>query len=81
MSSLEARLTAVFGSLGGSQGGAGSTWELSQTQQVFRSGVDDGSSEDDEYEERARREVVPGEGPQRAIVGAFTPEQRSSGEP
>lgn len=61
MASLQDRLQAVFGSLGPASD-TSAAWKPAQ-QQVFRSGaIDDaGNSSDEEYEERQRRETVPGE--------------------
>ena len=59
MAGLQERLDAAFGALGG--GGDAPSWKPAQ-QQVFRSGapVRDGNSSDEEYEERQRRETMPG---------------------
>ncbi|KAL4452163.1 hypothetical protein ABPG75_007825 [Micractinium tetrahymenae] len=60
MASLQDRLQAVFGALGSASDTA-AAWKPAQ-QQVFRSGAvdDNGNSSDEEYEERQRRETVPG---------------------
>lgn len=59
MAGLQQRLDAAFGALAG--GGEAPAWKPSQ-QQIFRSGapVNDGNSSDEEYEERQRRETMPG---------------------
>ncbi|KAI7835900.1 hypothetical protein COHA_010203 [Chlorella ohadii] len=59
MAGLQQRLDAAFGALGA--GAEAPAWKPSQ-QQIFRSGapVNDGNSSDEEYEERQRRETVPG---------------------
>lgn len=59
MAGLQQRLDAAFGALGG--GGEAPAWKPSQ-QQIFRSGapVNGGNSSDEEYEERQRRETMPG---------------------
>lgn len=58
MASLQARLEATFGSLASSQQPA---WTPTE-QQVFRAGaVQDRNSSDEEWEEKTRREAVPGE--------------------
>lgn len=62
---LQSRLNAVFGALSRPGEKDPGAWQPS-TEQVFRTGSDGAdreasSDEEAEYEERARREVVPGE--------------------
>ena len=61
MEGLQARLDAAFGALTQPKQGQ-PAWRPSQ-EQVFRTGAgiqDDGASSDEEYEEKMRRESVPG---------------------